>query len=152
MDINTKLSKNFTLSELIASDTAKVYKIDNTPGDRELENLKNLCTKVLQPIRDKWGKPIKVNSGYRSPRLNRMVNGSSTSDHLVGAAADIKVTSGTNRQLFDLILGMIRRGEIECRQLIWEYGSRQCPNWVHIAVNNPQHKYKKNQIVYYFNK
>lgn len=146
------LSKNFTLDEMLFSITATNLKIDNTPGKAELENLKKLCTEVLQPIRDKWGKPIKVTSGYRCLKLNTKVGGSKTSDHLVGAAADIKVKSGTNKKLWDLIMKMINSGEITCRQLIWEYGTKQNPNWIHISVNNPQHGYKKNQIIYLYNK
>ena len=73
------LSKNFTLSELTYSNAADSYNIENTPGRIELENLKKLCNEILQPIRDKYGKSIYVNSGYRNPKVNRLVGGSSSS-------------------------------------------------------------------------
>ena len=86
-----KMSTNFTLSEMISSQTATRLGIDNTPNDDQIENLKELCEKVLQPVRNEFG-PVIINSGYRSPKLNAAIGGSSsTSQHccLNGAAADI---------------------------------------------------------------
>lgn len=85
-----KLSDNFTLEEFTYSDTAKVKKIDNIPGDNEVKSLKNLVVKLLQPLRVKYGKPMTVNSGYRCPNLNKAVGGVATSQHVKGEAADIK--------------------------------------------------------------
>lgn len=90
-----KLSKNFSLEELIKSDTANECGIKNSPNSLELKNLTNLTTKILQPIRDTFGKPIIISSGFRCVQLNKKVGGASNSDHLFGAAADIHTSSNT---------------------------------------------------------
>jgi len=87
----TQLSTNFTLKELSKSETATRLGLDNTPDDTALNNLKTLCEKVLQPVRDHYGK-VTVNSGYRSPESNAAVGGSKTSDHCKGFAADTTLT------------------------------------------------------------
>ena len=136
-----KLSQNFSLKELTHSSTANYHKVDNTPGRLELENLKKLCHDILQPIRDKYGKSIFVTSGYRNPIVNRLVNGSSTSQHILGQAADITVGSKEgNKKLFELIVQMIESGEITVGQLI----SEKDYSWIHISL-----PYKKvNQILH----
>lgn len=146
------ITKNFKYSEMIYSNTAVSHKISNVPNKDELLNIENLCKQILQPIRDKYGKPIKVNSCFRCPKVNQLVGGAKTSDHMVGAAADIKATDGNNKKLFDLILKMIKSGEIKCRQLIWEYGTKKSPQWIHISINNKQHQVKNNQILYLYSK
>ena len=129
----TKLTKNFTLEELYASDTA---------------NRKELA-ELLQKIRDKYGYPIHVNSGYRCLALNNVVGGSKTSQHVIGQAADIVATGGrTNAHLFNVIKGMIASGEIQVGQLIWEYGTKQEPNWVHVSLPYS----KVNNILYFYDK
>lgn len=135
------LSKNFTLSELTYSSTARANKMDNNPGRLELENLKKLCNNILQPIRDKYGKSIFINSGYRNPFVNRVVGGSTSSQHLKGEAADITVGSKEgNRRLFDLIVQMIENKEITVGQLIDEKDYK----WIHISL-----PYRKvNQILH----
>lgn len=136
-----KLTKNFTYEEMIASSTAKRLKIDNTPSVKELANLRKLCQEVLQPIRDKYGKTITVTSGYRCPKLNRAVGGSTTSQHVFGQAADITLgTPALNKMLFNLILDMMNKKQIRVGQLIDEYGYR----WIHVSlpytkVNNVLH-------------
>ena len=75
------LTANFTLSELVKSDTALRHDMDNTPGETEIENLRQLCEQVLQPVRDYFQKGVKCNSGYRAPAVNQKVGGSPTSDH-----------------------------------------------------------------------
>ena len=87
-----KMSTNFTLSEMISSQTATRLGIDNTPNDDQIENLKELCEKVLQPIRDKFG-PVRVTSGLRVPELNTAIGGSGSSQHCKGEAADINMCS-----------------------------------------------------------
>lgn len=95
-----QLSKNFTLEELTRSSTAEANGIDNTPNEQHVENLRKLCEFVLQPVRDAWGVPLRINSGYRSPALNAILvrtNGASkTSQHMLGQAADIHCTSLQN--------------------------------------------------------
>ena len=115
----------FTIEELEHSDTATKYKIDNTSNGETRTNLIKLIELLLDPIRTKWGKPIKVNSGYRCSKLNRMVGGVSTSQHVLGEAADITVGSPEeNRKLFEMILSM----NILFDQLILEDGGK----WIHM--------------------
>lgn len=86
-----QITKNFTLSEFIESDTADRLGIDNTPTEQEVENIILLCTKLLQPLRSLYGKPMIVESGYRVKELNDLLPDSSpTSDHMNGLAADIR--------------------------------------------------------------
>lgn len=144
----TKLSENFSLEEMIASDTAKIRKIDNTPTPAAKVKLERLCKEILQPIRDKYGHAITVTSGYRSPKLNAAVGGVKNSQHLTGEAADIKCTATSKATLFNLIKSMIASKEIKVGQLIWEYGTKKEPNWIHVSL-----PYKKtNQIIYLYSK
>jgi len=144
----TKLTQNFSLEEMIASSTAKAKKIDNTPNNEVKANLKKLCEEVLQPIRNKYGRAITVTSGYRSPKLNAAIGGVKNSQHLLGQAADIKCTGTTKAVLFNLIKDMIKKGEITVGQLIWEYGTKQEPSWIHVSLPYT----KKNQILYLYSK
>lgn len=141
------LSRNFTLQEMTASSTANKHGIANVPGAQEAQNLYKLCNEVLQPIRDKYGKPIIVSSGFRNKQVNKLVGGAANSDHMFGAAADIHTKSdkpADNKVLFDLIVKMAQNGEIECRQIIDEFGF----NWLHLSVNHDKNQYKKNQILH----
>lgn len=118
--------KYFTIKELIKSTTATAKKIDNTPTKEVEDNLTKLVDKILDPLREAYGKPIKVNSGYRCPRLNRAVGGSATSQHVLGQAADITGGSKSeNKILFDLIKSL----KLPFDQLIWENGGV----WVHVS-------------------
>ena len=139
--MNNQLSEHFTLSEMTHSSTADRYKIDNTPSQFEYNNLKKLCEEVLEPIRMKWGKPIFVNSGYRSPQLNIRVKGAASSQHITGCAVDI--TSENNEKLFHLIISMLNNGEIEVSQLIDERNY----SWLHIGLKeNPDNN--RNQVLH----
>lgn len=122
------MTENFTLEELTRSETAEEQGIDNTPGPVERFNLKTLCTEALQPIRDHYGVPVIVTSGYRSDALNEAVGGSGTSLHRRGLAADIDVMGVDDREVFD----DIRAGEldIDFEELIY-YPQR---NRLHIAI------------------
>lgn len=142
----TKITENFTLEELIASSTAKAKKIENTPTPEHRANLERLCKEVLQPIRNKYGHSITVNSAYRSPALNKAVGGVKTSQHLTGSAADIKCTATSKAVLFKLIKDMIDKGEIKVGQLIWEYGTKKEPQWIHVSLPYT----KTNQILYLY--
>ena len=144
----TKLTKNFTLEELYASATANRKGINNYPPESMMKHIKELA-ELLQKIRDKYGYPIHVNSGYRCLALNNVVGGSKTSQHVIGQAADIVATGGrTNAHLFNVIKGMIDSEEIQVGQLIWEYGTKQEPNWVHVSLPYS----KVNNILYFYNK
>jgi len=126
-----KLSKNFTYEEMTNSATAKRMNIDNSPDEKSLECLKQLCQKVLQPIRDKRGSAITVTSGYRCEKLNKIVGGVPTSQHRFGQAADITLGNPTlNKKLFNMIVEMINKKEIKVGQLIDEYNYR----WLHISL------------------
>ena len=134
---------NFTVDELCRSKTAQRRGIDNTPTPSIRVNLEKLIANVLQPLRDKYGKPIIVDSGYRCPKLNQAVGGAKTSQHLYGQAADIRTVSDTvtdNKRLFDTAKKMIDDKEIIVGQLINEYNY----NWVHISIPDGKHK---NQIL-----
>ena len=142
-----KLTKNFTLEELYASATANRKGIDNTPSLSVQQNLKMLAEKILQPIRDEYKHPIIVTSGYRCKALNTAVAGAKTSQHLTGCAADIKCSHTSKAYLFRLILKMIKAGKIQVGQLIWEYGSVDEPNWIHLSLPTAT---KKNQVLYLY--
>lgn len=117
--------KYFTIGELCASSTADARGIKNTPMLQEAGNLKALADNVLDPVREWYGKPIYVNSGYRCPQLNRMVGGKPTSQHLKGEAADITAGSKEeNRKLFAYI-----RANLTFDQLIDEKNF----SWVHVS-------------------
>lgn len=136
-----RLSKNFTYDELVCSATAERLGLDNTPNEKELDNLKRLANEVLQPIRDKWGRAIIVTSGFRSEKVNKAVGGVKTSQHRLGEAADLKIGSKSqNKALFNFILDMINKGELVCGQLIDEYGY----SWVHISL--PRSGKPNNQV------
>jgi len=126
------LSKNFTLLELTKSDTAIRRKIDNTPSDAVVANLKLLCEKVLQPLREHLKKPIRITSGYRSPKLNSAIGGSKTSDHTRGQAADIEIPGMSNYELAKYI-----EENFDYTQLILEFYTPGEPNsgWVHVSYD-----------------
>lgn len=117
---------NFTISELVKSDTAEKNGINNTPDINSLDNLLELIFYVLQPLRDKLKKPIVITSGFRSVKVNALVGGVSNSQHLYGQAADITVSGMSTAQLFDFV----KNSGIEYDQCINEYNS-----WVHISYN-----------------
>ena len=122
--------KYFTLNELTASSTAKRKGIDNTPDATVRANLTALVANILDPLREAYGKPIVVSSGYRSPKLNKAVGGAAKSQHVTGQAADIHTLSDTpadNKKLFDLIQSL----KLPFDQLINEYGF----NWVHVSFS-----------------
>jgi zinc D-Ala-D-Ala carboxypeptidase len=126
------LSPNFTLSEMTKSETALRHDLDNTPGDEEIGNLKTLCEKVLQPVRDHYGKGVKVNSGFRHPNVNAAVGGSKTSDHCKGQAADIEIPGVANADLAQWI-----SENLDYTQLILEFYTPGIPDsgWVHVSYN-----------------
>ena len=122
--------KYFTLDELTYSYTAKQKGINNTPNATVKANLINLVDNILDPLREAYGKPIVVSSGYRCPELNKAVKGAPKSQHVKGEAADIRTQSDKpedNKKLFDLALKL----NLPFDQLIDEYGF----NWVHVSFS-----------------
>ena len=117
--------KYFTIEELCRSETARIRGIDNTPTEEVRKNLMALVDNVLDPLREWYGKPIYVNSGYRCPALNKAVGGVANSQHLTGQAADIDVNDrAENRRLMKHI-----EDSLDFDQLIWENGGA----WVHVS-------------------
>lgn len=124
--------KYFTISELCKSSTADAFHINNQPTPDIVDNLEILINECLDKIRDTFGKPIYVNSGYRCKELNNKVKGSKTSHHLYGKAADITLKSKKqNKVLFNLIQDMITSETLKCTQLIEEYNY----SWIHISYD-----------------
>ena len=128
-----QLSKYFTLAELTPSSTAKRLGIKNEPTPAHLECLKLLATNVLDKVREHFGKPIWISSGYRCKALNDATPGSSaTSQHCSGEAADLdqdgKGTGVSNKMVFDYI-----KDHLTFDQLIFEYGTDANPDWVHVS-------------------
>jgi hypothetical protein len=128
-----QLSKYFTLAELTPSGTAKRLGIKNDPTPAHLECLKGLSVNILDKVREHFGKPIWISSGYRSKALNEATPGSSaTSQHCTGEAADLdqdgRGTGVTNKMVFDYI-----KDHLNFDQLIYEYGTDANPDWVHVS-------------------
>lgn len=124
------LMKYFTIEELTKSTTAAQKGIVNKPNQEEVNNLKALVENILDPLREAYGKPIIVNSGFRCEKLNNLVGGSRTSQHRTGHAADIKSVSDSksgNKELFDLI----QKLKLPFDQLIDEYNY----DWVHVSYS-----------------
>jgi zinc D-Ala-D-Ala carboxypeptidase len=121
------LSPNFTLAELVRSETAARQDIDMAPSPEVLTNLSRLCNLVLEPIRHKALRPIVVTSGYRPKALNDLVGGSKSSDHLTGCAADIHALGITLDELERVVRSISE--EIPLKQCIAEFGQ-----WLHVSV------------------
>jgi len=132
-----QLSKNLSLAEVVRSESAKRRGIKNMPTPEHLENLKKLAEKIFQPIRDHFGVPIHISSGYRSKELNAAIGGSATSQHCKGEALDIDMdgTSVTNKQVFEFI-----KDNLPFDQLIWEFGDNNNPDWVHVSYGSRNRK------------
>ena len=132
-----KLTQNFSLSELTRSQTATRKGIENQPNDEQLANLVALCECVLQPIRDHFGKPVRISSGLRVPELNAAIGGSTTSDHTRGCAADIEVPGVDNKVLAQWVVD-----NLEYRQTILEFYEPGIADsgWVHVSYNPGDNK------------
>lgn len=149
-----RLSKNLTLREAIKSNTATRLGIDNTPEDWEIHNLRAVAENVFQPVRDHFGVPIAVSSGYRSKKLNKAIGGSKYSQHMIGEALDLDADvygKVTNAEIFNYI-----KKNLDWDQMIWEFGDDEEPNWVHVSYkesgrNRKQIKraYRDEKGVYY---
>jgi hypothetical protein len=131
-----KLTNNFTLEELTKSETALRQNIDNTPTDDIVTNLRILAEKVLQPVREHYGKGVKVNSGFRSMAVNAAVGGvqgAKPSDHTRGMAADIEIPGLPNAELAQWI-----EANLEYTQVILEFYTQGIPDsgWVHVSYDS----------------
>jgi hypothetical protein len=127
-----KLSKDFTLQELTVSSTATKHGISNIPNQDQITNLILLCQFILQPIKEHFGKPVIINSGYRSPELCLLVNSTVTSQHTKGQAADFEINGISNKELADWIVA-----NLDYDQCILEFWNKEEPNsgWVHCSYS-----------------
>lgn len=128
-----KLSNYVSLAEVTKSDTAKRKGISNEPTPEHLENLKTICTEVFDKVREHFGVPIYISSGYRSAALNKAIGGSKTSDHNLGRALDLdqdfRGNGVTNMQVFEFI-----KDNLEFDQLIAEFQRADGDfEWIHVG-------------------
>ena len=126
-----KLGKYFTLEEMTRSQAAARKGLSNSPNSKQLGSMKALVVNVLDPLREALGRPVNVNSGFRSDSVNKAVGGASSSQHCLGEAADIVVPGLTVEQL----VARIRSMNLPFDQLIDEFGS-----WVHISYGPRQRR------------
>jgi len=121
------ISKHITVKEATQSATATRLKIDNTPSAEVLANMKLVAEKCFEPLREWYGKPITINSFYRSPALNKAVKGAKNSDHVKGMAIDLDAGSD-NKKLFDYI-----RENLDFDQVIAEFPVNGILSWIHVS-------------------
>jgi uncharacterized protein YcbK (DUF882 family) len=131
------LSNNFTLEELTHSEVAERKNLDNTPNATEVSNLTRLAA-LLEQVRSLLGKPIMINSGFRSKPVNDSVGSKDTSQHRLGCAADIRVPGMTPKQVVEACI----KADIPYHQIIEEFGS-----WTHISVPNTSSEIPKKQAL-----
>jgi len=124
------ISKHISYKEGTNSVTAIRRGIDNTPNDEQLDNMVLLAEKVFEPLREWVGGPIKINSFFRCPKLNKAIGGSSKSQHCHGQAIDIDDTYGkvANSEMYHYI-----KKNLDFDQMIWEFGDDDNPAWVHVS-------------------
>ena len=136
-----KISENFTLDELTKSQEAIRLGIPNEPSEEHVTNLILLCKNILQPIRDFYGMPVSVSSGFRSPELCKAIGSSSTSQHTRGEAADFEIFSIANKALAEFIVA-----NLDFDQCILEFWNENEPNsgWVHCSYSS---KYNRRQYL-----
>ncbi len=124
------LSKHVSMKEGVYSITAKRLGLDNTPTDEHIANMELICEKVFEPLRAHVNGPIKINSFYRGPELNKAIGGSSKSQHCNGQAMDIDDTYSyaSNSNMFKYI-----KDNLSFDQMIWEFGTDDNPDWIHVS-------------------
>ena len=124
------ISKHISYKEGIYSNTATRKCIDNTPNGEQLDNMELVAEEVFEPLRSYVGGPIKINSFFRCPELNKAIGGSSKSQHCKGQAIDIDDTFGrcTNAEMYHFI-----KEHLDFDQIIWEFGDDDNPDWVHVS-------------------
>jgi len=127
------ISKHISYKEAVYSNTALRKGIDNTPEDDQLHFMEIIAEKVFEPLREHVGHPIKINSFYRGPQLNKAIGGSLTSQHCKGQAIDIDDSYGnaTNAYMYNWI-----KENLDFDQMIWEFGTDENPDWVHVSFVN----------------
>jgi len=138
-----QLSKNFSLDEMTKSQTAIRMGMSNNPSEGEVENLRLLCERVLQPVRDHFNHVVSISSGYRSPALCQAIGSSMDSQHAKGMAADFEIYGTPNNEVFNWI-----KNNLMYDQMILEYWNKDEPNsgWVHVAYNPDQEENIKENL------
>jgi len=128
------ISKHISDKETMYSRTAQRLNIDNAPTEDHKQNMVKLAENIFEPLRSYVGGPIKINSFYRSPKLNKAIGGSSKSQHCNGQAIDIDDTFGrmSNAEMYEFI-----KENLDYDQMIWEFGDDNNPNWVHVSYVSP---------------
>ena len=128
------ISKHISYKEGVYSVTAIRKGIDNEPNEEQLSNMKLVAEKIFEPVRTHFKVPIKVNSFFRSPDLNKAIGGSTKSQHCKGQAIDIDDTYGkaTNAEMYWWI-----KENLDFDQMIWEFGNNDNPDWVHVSYVSP---------------
>jgi hypothetical protein len=129
-----KISKHVSYKEGVYSTTALRLGLNNDPSDTHLQNMILLSEKIFEPLRIHVGGPIKINSFYRGPELNKAIGGSAKSQHCHGQAMDIDDTYGhaSNKEMFNWI-----KANLDYDQMIWEFGTDENPDWVHVSYVDP---------------
>ena len=129
------ISKHISNKEGVYSRTALRLGIKNEPNKEQLANMKLLAEEVFEPLRAYVGGPIKINSFFRSPELNKAIGGSTKSQHCHGQAIDLDDTFGrcTNAEMFEFI-----KEHLDFDQIIWEFGDEANPDWVHVSYVSPE--------------
>jgi len=124
------ISKHISYKEGIRSTTADRRGIENNPGQVERCNMEIIAENIFEPLREWVGGPVRINSFYRSPKLNKAIGGSKRSQHIEGRAMDLDDTYGhkTNAEMFHFI-----KQNLDFDQLIWEFGTDDNPNWIHVS-------------------
>jgi hypothetical protein len=124
------ISEHISKKEATFSATATRRGIDNTPGEYELQNMELIAEKVFEPLRKAVNGPIKINSFFRSKELNKAIGGSSKSQHCQGRAMDLDDTYGymSNADMYNYI-----KDNLDFDQMIWEFGTEENPDWVHVS-------------------
>ena len=129
------ISEHLSLSELIRSDSAKRLGITNMPTAEHIINLKALAENIFEPIRNHFRCPIFISSGYRSAELNKALLGAKSSQHLKGEAIDMQGILASNKMLFDSACELE-----EFDQIIWEFGTLEEPDWVHVSYSQTNNR------------
>ena len=135
--------KYFTIRELTKSATATRKGIDNTPTKEIEKSLIALINNVLDPLREKWGAPIKVSSGYRCPKLNKAIGGAAGSQHMKGEAADISSLSDSREDNMKLLQCLLNSGIVFDQVISEDVDAKNRPNWIHVSYTTKRANRKK---------
>jgi len=129
------ISKHISYKEGVYSRTATRRSIKNNPNAEQMENMISIAEKVFEPLRMWVSGPIKINSFFRSPELNKAIGGSGKSQHCHGQAIDLDDTFGraTNAEMYKFI-----KENLDFDQIIWEFGDDTNPDWVHVSYVSPE--------------